>query len=113
MKVAQAVLGLGLALFLIYEFFGDELINAAGFKSPIQHEVLADQEVTKDEALLLVVDFLERSGKGEAGAKFLVETKNEYICSASWFEDGTTASGNEDVTYSVDRVTGDVKLIQK
>ncbi|AZB44124.1 hypothetical protein CEF21_18495 [Bacillus sp. FJAT-42376] len=113
MKVLQTVLVAGLALFMLYEFFGDELINAAGFKSPIQQEVLADHEVSKDEALLLVVDFLERSGKKEAGAAFLLETTDEFICRATWMDSNTT-SGDEAVNYSVDRVTGDVKrLFQK
>ncbi|MGD6819047.1 hypothetical protein [Metabacillus sp. 84] len=113
MKAAQAILGLGLALFMFYEFFGEELITAAGFKSPLQEEVLADHEVTKDEALLLVVDSLERGGKEEAGAEFLLETAEEYICRASWIEGGNTASGEQELSYSVNRTTGDVKLIKQ
>ncbi|MTH54806.1 hypothetical protein GKZ89_15490 [Bacillus mangrovi] len=112
MKIVKAVLAAGLAVFMICEFFGEELSNAAGFKSALQHEVLADQEVTKDEALLLVVDHLKRGGKQEAGATFVVENNREYICRASWVEDGTAASGAEELTYSVNRMTGTVKLLE-
>lgn len=113
MKWAKVLLSAAAGCLLLYNAYFEHVIKASVVPSKLQKEVLADRDVSKEEALLLVAEKLKNEGKSNVGVSFQSLKDKEYICTAKWEEAQTAAktTASDMASFSVNKDSGAVEPV--